>query len=69
MLSAEEINIAKLKKYKKPPVNLLKRPEGGVKANKSPSYREGAEIRRNFKKLPCRCESDAGDSGTYCHQI
>ena len=33
MLSAEEINIAKLKKYKKPPVNLLKRPEGGVKAN------------------------------------
>lgn len=42
MLSAEEINIAKLKKYKKPPVNLLKRPEGGVKANKSPSYREGS---------------------------
>lgn len=33
MLSAEEINTAKLKKYKKPPVNLLKRPEGGVKAN------------------------------------
>ena len=27
MLSAEEINTAKLKKYKKPPVNLLKRPE------------------------------------------
>lgn len=33
MLSGEEINTAKLKKYKKPPVSLLERATGGTKAN------------------------------------